>query len=69
MTFSWNAVQILTFLMFITFSVPCLSTFAVALKTTGRRRTAFLVWLSVGAALLVSGAARFALKAFGLLLA
>jgi ferrous iron transport protein B len=62
-------VQILTFLLFLTFYVPCLSTFAVMLKTIGPREAAFSVSLSVGVALLVSGAARFALQAIGWLLA
>ena len=64
-----GAVQIFTFLLFLTFYVPCVSTFAVMLKTIGRREAAFSVSLSVGVALLVSGAARFALEAVGLLFA
>ena len=67
MTFSWDTVQIVTFLLFITFYVPCISTLAVMLRTIGRRKAIFSVSLSV--ALLVSGAARFALEAIGLLLA
>jgi ferrous iron transport protein B len=54
-------VQILTFLLFLTFYVPCLSTFAVMLKTIGRREAFFSVALSVGAALAIAGAVRFAL--------
>ena len=64
-----SATQILTFLLFLTFYVPCISTFAVMLKTIGRRKALVSVSLSVGVALLVSGAARFALEAIGLLLA
>jgi ferrous iron transport protein B len=64
-----GAVQILTFLLFLTFYVPCISTFAVMLKTIGPREAAFSVSLSVAVALLVSGAVRFALEAIGLLLA
>jgi ferrous iron transport protein B len=64
-----GAVQIFTFLLFLTFYVPCISTFAVMLKTIGRREAAFSVSLSVGVALLVSGAARFVLEAAGLLFA
>ncbi len=63
-----NPVQILTFLVFITFYVPCVSTFAVMLKTIGRREALFAVSLSVGVALLVSGIVRFALEAVELLL-
>jgi ferrous iron transport protein B len=64
-----GAVQIFTFLLFLTFYVPCISTFAVMLKTIGRREAAFSVSLSVGVALLVSGAARFVLEGAGLLFA
>jgi ferrous iron transport protein B len=62
-------VQILTFLLFLTFYMPCISTFAVMLKTIGRREAMYSVSLSVGVALVVSGTARFALEAAGLLLA
>jgi ferrous iron transport protein B len=55
-------VQLMTFLLFLTFYIPCISTFAVMLKTIGRREALFSVSLSVGVALLVSGAARFVLE-------
>jgi len=48
--------------LFLTLYVPCASTFAVMLKTIGRREARFSVTLSVGAALPVSGLVRFALK-------
>lgn len=51
-------VQIMTFLIFLTFYIPCISTFAVMLKTIGRREALFSVTLSVGVALLVSGTVR-----------
>jgi ferrous iron transport protein B len=54
-------VQIITFLIFLTFYVPCISTFAVMLKTIGRKEALFSISLSVGVALLVSGAVRFLL--------
>jgi ferrous iron transport protein B len=57
-----SSIQIVTFLLFLTFYVPCVSTFAVMLKTIGRREALVSVSLSVGAALLVSGLARFALE-------
>ena len=57
-----DPVQIMTFLLFLTFYVPCISTFAVMLKTIGRREALFSVALSVGVALLVSGIARFGLE-------
>ncbi|MBI3374472.1 MAG: ferrous iron transporter B [Betaproteobacteria bacterium] len=57
-------VQIITFLLFLTFYVPCISTFAVMVKTIGRREAFFSVSLSVGVALVVSGILRFVLEAF-----
>ena len=54
-------VQIMTFLIFLTFYFPCVSTFAVMLKTLGRRQALASVALSVGVALLVSGIVRFVL--------
>ena len=42
-----DTVQIATFLVFLTFYVPCVSTFAVMLKTLGRREAVFSVLLSV----------------------
>ncbi|OHC62097.1 MAG: nucleoside recognition domain-containing protein [Rhodocyclales bacterium GWA2_65_20] len=60
-----NWVQILTFLLFLTFYVPCLSTFAVMLKTIGRREALFSLALSVVVALVVSGAVRWPLALFG----
>lgn len=60
--------QIFTFLVFITFYIPCLSTFAVMLKTLGRRDAWFSVLLSVGGALLLAGLARVGAEAVKLLL-
>ena len=53
-----DAVQILTFLVFLTFYIPCISTFAVMLKTIGRREALFSVTLSVGVALGLAGVTR-----------
>jgi ferrous iron transport protein B len=55
-------VQILTFLVFLTFYIPCVSTFAVMLKTIGRKEAFFSVALSVGVALVVSGVVRLLLE-------
>ncbi len=55
-------VQIMTFLIFLTFYVPCVSTFAVMLKTIGRKEAFFSVALSVGVALLISGVIRVVLE-------
>lgn len=56
-----DRVQIATFLVFLTFYIPCLSTFAVMLKLLGRREALFSVALSVGLALAIAGAARWLL--------
>ena len=55
-------VQIVTFLLFLTFYVPCLSTFAVMLKSIGRREAVFSLGLSVTTALVISGAVRLPLE-------
>ena len=56
-----DRVQITTFLLFLTLYVPCISTFAVMLKTIGRRQALAAVALSAGVALLVSGMLRLLL--------
>ena len=40
-------VQIITFLVFLTFYIPCVSTFAVMLKTIGKKEAFFSILLSV----------------------
>ena len=60
-------VQITTFLLFLTFYIPCVATFAVMLKTIGRREALTSVSLSVGVALLVSGVVRLVLETAQLL--
>jgi ferrous iron transport protein B len=57
-------VQIITFLIFLTFYVPCISTFAVMLRVLGRREAFFSVALSVGVALFMAGATRLLLAGF-----
>lgn len=57
-----DGVQIMTFLVFLTFYIPCVSTFAVMLRTIGRREALFSISLSVGMALAVAGAVRFFLE-------
>jgi ferrous iron transport protein B len=59
-----SAVQLMTFLLFLTLYVPCISTFAVMLKTIGRRQALFSVVLSIGMALAVAGAARVTMSVF-----
>lgn len=55
-------VQIMTFLIFLTFYFPCVSTFAVMLKTIGHKYALISVSISVIVALLVSGAIRLLLE-------
>ncbi|HKI60992.1 MAG TPA: ferrous iron transport protein B [Mariprofundaceae bacterium] len=55
-------VQISTFLVFLMFYVPCVSTFAVMLKVIGRREAFFSIVLSIGVALVCSVVVRFALE-------
>ncbi|WP_284155354.1 ferrous iron transporter B [Sulfuricystis multivorans] len=57
-----DTTQIATFLAFLTFYVPCVSTFAMMLKLLGRREALFSVILSVGAALAVAMAVRLPLE-------
>jgi ferrous iron transport protein B len=56
--------QILTLLVFITFYVPCISTFAIMHKTLGRAQAWFSVLLSVGVALALSVLVRLVMGLF-----
>jgi ferrous iron transport protein B len=55
-------VQIATFLVFLTFYIPCISTFAVMLRTIGWRQAWFSVGLSALVALLIGGGVRLLLE-------
>jgi ferrous iron transport protein B len=55
-------IQIMTFLIFLTFYIPCVSTFAVMLNTIGRKLAVVSISFSVGVALLVSGVVRLLLE-------
>lgn len=55
-------VQIMTFLIFLTFYFPCVSTFAVMLKTIGQKHAYISVSLSIFVALVVSGVIRLCLE-------
>ena len=57
-----DTTQIATFLVFLTFYVPCVSTFAMMLRLLGRREAFFSVALSVGAALAIALAVRLPLE-------
>lgn len=61
-------VQIATFLVFLTFYVPCVSTFAVMLKTIGRRDALFSLGLSVAVALGIAALCRIVLQAVNVLI-
>lgn len=56
-------VQIFTFLVFLTFYLPCLSTFAVMLKTLGQKEAWFSTASSLATALVMAGAVRLVLEA------
>ena len=64
-----DATQLFTLLLFLTFYVPCLSTFAVMLKSVGRATAIQSVLLSIGVAFAISGLVRFAMLGFQLLTA
>jgi ferrous iron transport protein B len=61
-------IQIMTFLIFLTFYIPCISTFAVMLRTIGRKEAFFSIVLSIGVALLISGVVRLLLEGFSIIL-
>lgn len=64
-----SSIQIVTFLVFLTFYVPCVSTFAVMLKTVGRKYAALSVTLSIAVALIISGTVRFVMMSVQYLIA
>lgn len=57
-----DTVQIATFLVFLTFYVPCVSTFAMMLKLLGRREAFYSVVLSISVALAIAAAVRWPLE-------
>lgn len=57
-----DPVQLLTLLLFLTFYIPCLSTFAVMLRSLGTRAALQSVGLSFAVALAIAGAARVAMR-------
>jgi len=63
-----DTTQIATFLVFLTFYVPCVSTFAMMLRLLGPRDAYYSVALSVGVALVVAAAVRWPLELAGLLM-
>jgi len=56
-----DTVQLVTFLVFLTFYIPCISTFAVMLKTIGRRDAVFSLLVSIGTALVLAALVRWPL--------
>ena len=57
-----DTTQTVTFLVFLTFYVPCVSTFAMMLRLLGRRDALYSVALSIGVALVVAAAVRWPLE-------
>lgn len=62
-------VQITVFLIFLTFYFPCVSTFAVMLRTIGHKQALVSVSFSVAVALMISGVIRLMLESGRYLLA
>ena len=56
-----DSIQISTFLVFLLFYIPCISTFAVMLKVIGRKEAFFSIALSIGVALIVALIVRFSM--------
>ncbi|NWF39014.1 ferrous iron transport protein B [Mariprofundus sp. NF] len=54
-------IEITTFLVFLLFYIPCISTFAVMLKVIGRKEAFFSIALSIGVALITALIVRFSL--------
>lgn len=61
-------IQITTFLVFLLFYIPCISTFAVMLKVIGRKEALFSIALSIGVALITALIIRFSLTGIGSLI-
>lgn len=59
-----STTQIATFLVFLTFYVPCVSTFAMMLKLLGRREAMYSVGLSVGVAMAIAAVVRWPMELF-----
>jgi ferrous iron transport protein B len=60
-----DTTQIVTFLVFLTFYVPCVSTFAMMLRLLGRRDALYSIALSIGVALVAAAAVRWPLELVG----
>jgi ferrous iron transport protein B len=56
-----DQIQITTFLVFLLFYIPCVSTFAIMLRVTGRKEALFSIALSIGVALVVAVGVRLSL--------
>ncbi len=56
-----DSIQITTFLVFLLFYIPCISTFAVMLRVIGRKEAFFSIALSIGVALIVALIVRFSM--------
>jgi ferrous iron transport protein B len=56
-----DRIQITTFLVFLLFYIPCISTFAVMLRVIGRKEALFSIVLSISVALIVAFVVRLSL--------
>ena len=56
-----DTIQITTFLVFLLFYIPCISTFAVMLRVIGRKEALFSIALSIGVALIIALVVRLSL--------
>jgi ferrous iron transport protein B len=56
-----DTIQITTFLVFLLFYIPCISTFAVMLRVIGRKEALFSIALSIGVALIIALVIRLSL--------
>lgn len=61
-------IEITTFLVFLLFYIPCISTFAVMLRVIGRKEAFFSIALSIGVALITALIVRFSLTGIETLL-
>ena len=61
-----DAGQIMTYLIFLTFYFPCVSTFAVMLRALGWRQAFYSVFLSIFMALAIAGIVRLAFSVYRL---
>jgi len=57
-------IQLYVFLIFLTFYIPCVSTFAIMLKVIGKKEAFFSILLSIGVAMVLAFSIRMLLELF-----